>query len=221
MLFEPLTRFLKGVAECEEGPARSDEDQFRSIHDIVSMGAHLSIRVRISPTIFHFHSERPRNLYDPDDQTDMDYPAYVASKSAVTKAHDNQRTETMRYRALVRFALWPSIKRYSAGIGNREHETNGFRVYNISKSRVVYYWGLEEGSRRGISTDLQTFIEQQRRERRSRVVNVANYTVRTLGTIAGRALGRIGGYQMAVVLAVSAYLIARDFAQGKDPFAWQ
>jgi hypothetical protein len=220
VLFQPLRRFLGGAAACEEESALSDEDEFRSVHGIVSMAAHLSIRIRISPTIFYFHSERPGNLYDPDDQTDMDYPAYIASKSAATKAHDNQSSETKQYRALVRLALWPSIKRYSAGIGHREHETNGFKVYNICNSRVVYYWGFADCGHR-VSIGLQTFIEQQRREGRSRVVNVANDTVRTVGTIAGRAMGRFGWYQVGIVLVASAYFVARDFAQGKDPFAWQ
>src|ERR1700737_4190291 len=105
MLFQPLSRFLEGTAAHEEGPA-SSSDQFRIIHSIVAMAAHLSIRVRVSPTIFYFHSERPGNLYDPDDQTDMDYPAYIASKSAVIEAHDNQHSETKWYRALVKFDLW-------------------------------------------------------------------------------------------------------------------
>jgi hypothetical protein len=221
MLLQPLSKFLEDTVELVEWPASSDEDQFRSIHSIVTLAASLSIRVRVSPTIFYFHSERPGNLFDPDEQTDMDYSAYVASKSAVTGDHEEQHSETRRHRALVRFALWPSIKRYSAGIpSNREHGTNGFRLYNISNSRVVYYWGLEDGGHR-VSMDLQTFIEQQRRERRNRVLNVVNDTARTAGTIAGRAMEQIGGVQVAIVLAASAYLVAKDFMQGKDPFGWQ
>lgn len=220
MLLQPLSRFLEGAVEYGEGHAPSDEDQFRSIHGIVTLAAGLSIRIRLSPTIFYFHPERPGNLFDPDEQTDMDYTAYVASKSAVTENHDEQYSETKRYRALVRFALWPSIKRYSAGIpGNREHETNGFRVYNISNSRVVYYWGLED--RGHVVSDLQTFVEQQRRERRSKVVNVVNDTARTVGTIVGRVMEQIGGVQAAIILAASAYFVAKDFRQGKDPFGWQ
>jgi len=221
MLLQPLNRFLKGAVEYGEGPAPSDEDQFRSIHGIVAFAANLSIRVRLTPTIFYFYSERPGNLFDPDEQTDMDYSAYIASKSAVAEDHRDPRSETKRRRALVRFALWPSIKRYSAGIpGNREHETNGFRVYNISNSRVVYYWGLED---RGhiVSMDLQAFVKQQRRERRSRVVTIASDTARTVGTIASRAMEQIGGVQVAIILAASAYLVAKDFRQGKDPFGWQ
>lgn len=220
MLLQPLSRFLEGAVEYGDGPAPSEEDQFRSIHGIVTMAAGLSIRVRISPTIFYFHSERPGNLYDPDEQTDMDYAAYVASKAAVTEDHGERSSETRRYRALVRFALWPSIKRYSAGIGNREHETNGFRVYNISNSRVVYYWGLEDYGHR-ISMDLQTFMKQQRRERRSIVVNVANDTARTVSTIAGQVMERIGAYQVAIILAASVYLAAKDLSEGRDPFWWQ
>lgn len=172
MLLQPLSRFLEDAVEYGDGPAPSDDDQFRSIHGIVALAANLSIKVRVSPIIFYFYSERPGNLFDPDEQTDMDYSAYVASKSAVTEDHDERHSETKRRRALVRFALWPSIKRYSAGIpGNHEHETNGFRVYNISNSRVVYYWGLE-GDRHRVSMDLQTFIEQRKRECRSTVVNI-------------------------------------------------
>jgi hypothetical protein len=221
MLFQPLSRFLEGAVDYEEGPAPSDEDQFRSVQGIVALAAGLSIRIRLSPTIFYFYSECPGNRFDPDEQTNMDYSAYVASKSVVTENYDKQHSETKRHRALVRFAIWPSIKRYSAGIpGNREHETNGFRVYNISNSRVVYYWGLED---RGhiVSMGLQTFVEHQRRERRSRVINVANDTARTVGTIAGRAMEQIGGVQAAILLAASAYLVAKDFRQGKDPFGWQ
>jgi hypothetical protein len=221
MLLQPLSRFLEGAVKYGGEPAPSDEDQFRSIHGIVSLAAGLSIRVRVSPTIFYFHSERPGNVFDPDEQSDMDYSAYVASKSAVTEDHGQRHSETKRHRALVRFAIWPSIKRYSAGIpGNHEHETNGFRVYNISNSRVVYYWGLEDDGHR-VSMDLQTFIEQHRRERRSRVVNVANDTARTVCTIASRAMEQIGGAQVAIILAASAYLVANDFRQGKNPFGWQ
>jgi hypothetical protein len=169
VLFQPLRDHFE--ESCSEGvaPIPSLEDQFRDLHEIVTAAADLSVKIRLSSTIFYFNSELPGNPFNQENQTNIDQPAYLASKAAVAaslegkRKVDQQGSVSTKYGPLIKFAVWPSIRRYSPGNGKADGTNNGYRIYEICKSRVVCYWGPKHPPW-GREQCPQEFIDQRRRD---------------------------------------------------------
>lgn len=71
---------------------------------------------------------------------------YKMKKKSGSNDEEKARLDKERYSPRIKIALWPSFKRYSPGDGKPGGERNGFRIYDISKSRVVYYWAAANRS---------------------------------------------------------------------------
>lgn len=168
ILFQPLRDYFEESWSDKVAPLPSLEDQSRDLHEIVSAAADLSVKIRLSDTIFYFNSELPGNPLDQKNQENIDQPAYLASKAAVAARLekkgkvDRQESVSRKYGPLIKFAVWPSIRRYSPGNGKANGTNDGYRIYEICKSRVVYYWGPKHPPQGQEQQLLQGFIDQRR-----------------------------------------------------------
>jgi hypothetical protein len=176
VLFQPLPKSLLDAQETTT-PSSRTKDQLESLTDIITTAAHLSIKIRLNRTIFYFNPQSPGRPYDPEHHENVDYPLYKQSKVTVQERADEksnghkQAGKAMSYRALIKFTLWPSIKRYSPGNGKDGDARKGLRIYEICKSRVVCYWGIEDRAQRS-KLSLEDFVERERRMSNSRLKNM-------------------------------------------------
>ena len=154
----------------------------QDIYDIVSRAAYLNVCMRVSKTIIHIRSETPGDEYDEDDQFNIDHDVYQTSKDQVAmyQAVRHKRAQDVGkiyreqfYGPAIKIAVWPSFKRFNPGDGKQGGERRGFRVCDISKAGVVYYWARERANRSDA-----TFGQYVAREK-----GVGNWLTRTLASI--------------------------------------
>jgi len=90
-------------------------------------------------------------VFDKDEQFNVDYQLYLDSKARVAEVQEQEKllqsgeADAVQinqpfYSPLVKISVWPSFRRYTPGNGKKGGERAGFRVYEIFKSGVVYYW---------------------------------------------------------------------------------
>lgn len=95
-----------------------------------------------------------------------------AGKKAQAKLIAHVRTQPhppgQTHRALTKIGVWPSIRRFKPGTQEDDEDEvplenrNGFRIFEVSKSAVVCYFGVEnraEGAGAGVR--LATFVENK------------------------------------------------------------
>lgn len=212
VLFQPLTDHLRENRPDGLAPFPSLEDQFRDLHKIVTAAANLSVKIRLSSTIFYFNSELPGNTFDRKNQVNIDQPAYLASKAAVTaslgekRKVDRQELVSTSYGPLIKFAIWPSVRRYSPGNGNSDGTYNGYRIYEICKCRVVYYWGPKHPPQEP-EQYLQEFIDQRRRDNMRQVKIFAESWGQNMQDIKSRISSEILKWKSLVGLVVLAIIL--------------
>jgi hypothetical protein len=91
LLLQPLSTYLYALRPTEEFQNPNIQDQFQSLHNIVSTAAYLSICMRLSPTIVSLVSVNPGTYFDPDDHRVIDKAGYIASRAIATDAYHSQR----------------------------------------------------------------------------------------------------------------------------------
>lgn len=64
---------------------------YQSLHNLVSRAAHLSLTVRLSPTIFHIVETLPGSVYEPDDVYSLELETYNASKERIVSKYEAER----------------------------------------------------------------------------------------------------------------------------------
>ncbi|RDL33151.1 uncharacterized protein BP5553_08590 [Venustampulla echinocandica] len=96
-LLKPLTNHLHPPREVD---ITLIEAQFQAIHDLISDTAYLSIRIRMSPTIFFWVNATPGTRYNQDDHVNVDMGSWRDSKQAVRVDYENrQRTHVAQKNA--------------------------------------------------------------------------------------------------------------------------
>lgn len=91
LLFEPLTSYFSRLPEDGTGNTPAPENQYQSLHNIISSAAFLSLCIRQSPSIFWFTDVSPGTPYDRGDQLSADSISYTKSKQTVYDAYDIAR----------------------------------------------------------------------------------------------------------------------------------
>lgn len=86
-LLKPLTNHLHPRGKVNVSLI---EDQIQAIHDLISDAAHLSIRMRMSPTIFFWVNATPGTRYNKDDHVNADGDSWRESKHAIRDHHENR-----------------------------------------------------------------------------------------------------------------------------------
>lgn len=125
------------------------------------MAAYLSIAIRLSKSVMLIRGDVPGEKYDEEGQDNVDHGLYLSSKEGVERMLDERATAMQNrgedvpdkeaYTPRIKIAIWPSFKRFSAGNGQPGGESTGFRVYDVSQSRVVYYWGVDNRKNKGFA----------------------------------------------------------------------
>jgi hypothetical protein len=187
----------------------SIEDQYQSLHNIISTAAYLSLCIRLSPTIFTFNETSLGEAYDPEDHWNLEMEYYTESKQKVVDIFNKAREEwnTKRenaveevqnlgdagkeesragkraaqnlidimaqqprppgqtHRPMTKISVWPNIIRYKPGSDEDDNKAlldkDGFRIYQISKSAIVCYYGERDAEKKQRLTEF--IVEKQKR----------------------------------------------------------
>lgn len=87
MLLKPLTDYLYLMPPRHGRELPRIEDQYQSLHNLISRAAYLSLCIRLSPTIFYFNDINPGSVYDDKDHHSLENELYTESRDAVLDAH--------------------------------------------------------------------------------------------------------------------------------------
>jgi hypothetical protein len=91
LMLHPLTEFLYSIPPPLDKPLPMAEDLYQSLHNLVSRAAHLSLCVRLSPTIIHLVDNLPGSVYEPSDAYSLNVESYAASRERIITRYNYAR----------------------------------------------------------------------------------------------------------------------------------